>query len=252
MVQKFRFASTAQLTEVSVLRDLQASDIIALQPYTVLHRYQKGEVVMFEGDRLSPQLYALLQGGLRLTRIGTSGKETLLRTLLPHEIFAAPALVGDAIAPATVTAMMESQVLTIDREALLQQIRNTPEVAFRILEVYNQRIQRMHQTIHDLVSEQAVVRLAHLLQQHATQFGTVRGLQGEQLNLKFSHHQIARTIGITYEECVRLFSQLKAVVSYQRGEKITVLDWEMLNAIADGIIDLKALNIARTASSPSL
>lgn len=251
MLQKSGFASIEQLAEVSVLKDLQISDLIALQPYGVLHLYQKEEVVMYEGDRLPLQLYALLQGRLRLTRISTSGKETLLRTLLPREIFAAPALVGDAIAPATVTAMVESQILTIEREALLQQIRNTPEVAFRILEVYNQRLQQMHQTIHDLVSEQAVVRLARLLQHYATQFGTVRSVQGEQLNPKFSHHQVARSIGITYEECVRLFSQLKGVVSYQRGGKITVLDWKTLNSIADGIIDLKALALGRTANPPS-
>jgi CRP/FNR family transcriptional regulator, cyclic AMP receptor protein len=109
MVQKFRAISFEQLTEVSVLKDLQAADIIALQPHTRIHFYQKGDVVMTEGDLLLPQLYVLIQGTLRLTRIGTSGKETLLRTLLPNEIFAAPALFGEAIAPATT----ESQVLTI-------------------------------------------------------------------------------------------------------------------------------------------
>jgi CRP-like cAMP-binding protein len=231
--KKSRFASIEQLAEVSVLKDLQISDLAALQPYAILRPYQKEEVVMSEGDRLPLQLYALLQGQLRLTRIGTSGKETLLRTLLSGEIFAAPALVGDSIAPATIIAMMDSQVLTIQREALLQQIRNTPEVAFRILEVYNQRLQQMHKTIHDLISEQAIVRLVRLLQYHAAQFGTVRGVQGDQLNLKSSHYQIARSIGITYEESVRLLSQLKEVVSYQRGGKIIVLDWEALNAIAD-------------------
>lgn len=237
MVQKSRLASIEQLAEVPVLRDLPTSGLTALQPHAILHTYQGEEIVMFEGDRLLPQLYVLLQGTLRLTRIGTSGKETLLRTLLPGEIFAAPALVGDAIAPATVTAIMESRVLTIGREALFQQIRNTPEVAFRVIEVYNQRLQQMHQTIHDLISERAVVRLVHLLQHYASQFGIVCGLQGDQLNSKLSHHQISRSIGITYEECVRLFSQLKGVVSYQRGGKITVLDWKTLNAIADGIID---------------
>jgi CRP/FNR family transcriptional regulator, cyclic AMP receptor protein len=231
--KKSKFASIEQLAEVSVLRDLQISDLADLQPYTMLHFYHKEEVVMSEGDRLPLQLYALLQGQLRLTRVGTSGKETLLRTLLSGEIFAAPALVGDAIAPATITTMMDSQVLTIEREALLQQIRNTPEVAFRILEVYNQRLQQMHRTIHDLVSEQAIVRLVRLLQYHAAQFGTVRSVRGEQLNLKFSHYQIARSIGITYEESVRLFSQLKEAVSYQRGGRIIVLDWKALNAIAN-------------------
>jgi CRP/FNR family transcriptional regulator, cyclic AMP receptor protein len=247
MVQKFKAISIEQLTEVALLRDLQATDLIALQPYTRIHFYQKGDVVMTEGDLLSPQLYTLIQGTLRLTRIGTSGKETLLRTLLPNEIFAAPALFGDAIAPATVTATIESQVLTIERSALLQQIRQTPELAFRILEIYNQRLQQMHQTIHDLVSESAIVRLANLLQRQANESGTVRIAQGDRLNLKLSHYQIARSIGISYEECVRLLSQIKAVVSYQRGGEIVVLDRETLDAIAAGTIDLKTLALEREA-----
>ncbi len=223
-----------RLKQVSVLRDLSESDIISLQPHTFLHPYQKGEIVMLEGDLLLPQLHILIEGTLQLTRIGTSGKETLLRTLAQNEIFAAPALFGDAIAPATVTAIVDSQVLTIDRTALLDRIKHTPEVAFRILEVYNQRLQQMHQTIHDLVSERAIVRLAHLLQ---TQVNS----DGEELKIELSHHQIARRIGITYEECVRLFSQLKTVVSYQRGGIIKILDREILDKIANGSIDLKSL-----------
>lgn len=240
MVQPFRVVSIKQLAAVPVLRDLQIADLITLQPNAIVHTYQAEEVVMWEGDPLPTQLYVLLQGTLQLTRMGTLGKETLLRTLLPGEIFAAPALVGDAVAPATVMATTESQVLTIRRKDLFQQIQNHPEIAFRILEIYNQRLQRMHQTIHDLISERAGVRLVHFLQHHAHQFGTVRKSQGEQLRLQLSHYQIARSIGITYEECVRLFSQLKGIVSYQRGGNITILDWNTLDAIAAGAIELKS------------
>ncbi len=239
-------AKVEQLAEILVLKDLQPSDLIALQPYATIHSYSKREVVVFEGDRLQIRLYILLQGSLQLTRIGTAGKETILRTLSPNEIFAAPALVGDAIAPATITAIQDSQILTIEREALLHQIRNVPEVALKILEVYNHRLQQMHQTLHDLISERAVVRLARLLLDRAVQVGTIPASQGKQLNLKLPHQQIAGSIGITYEECVRLFSQLKESISYQRGGKITILNWDMLTDIANGI------NIHRSTSALSL
>jgi hypothetical protein len=64
MLQKSEPASIAQLREISVLRDLQVTDIIALQPNTTIRLYQKGEVVMYEGDQLSPQLYTLIAGTL--------------------------------------------------------------------------------------------------------------------------------------------------------------------------------------------
>lgn len=225
------------LEKIPIFTDVPTHALIQLQSQTHLHLYSKEETIALEGDRLLPKLYVLLQGSLRLTRIGTTGKETLLRTISAGEIFAAPALFGDAIAPATIIALLDSQVLTIEREALLDSIRQTPEIAIAILEVYNQRIQQMHSSIHNLISERAIVRLVRLLQYQAAQLGTVSSSKGEQLNLKLSHHQIARSIGITYEECVRLFGQLKDVISYHRGGKITVLNWEMLREIADGTID---------------
>jgi CRP/FNR family transcriptional regulator, cyclic AMP receptor protein len=58
------------------------------------------------------------------------------------------------------------------------------------------------------------------------------------LRSRLSHYQIARSIGITYEECVRLFKQIGAIVTYHRGGKILVLDWAKLEAIAQGEYDL--------------
>ncbi|MEH2369441.1 hypothetical protein [Nostoc sp.] len=55
-----------------------------------------------------------------------------------------------------------------------------------------------------------------------------------QLRSRLPYYQIARSIGITYEECVRLFKQIQAGVTYQRGGKILVLDQMKLDAIAQG------------------
>jgi hypothetical protein len=48
------------------------------------------------------------------------------------------------------------------------------------------------------------------------------------------YYQIARSIGITYEECVRLFKPIQAIVHYSRGGKILILDQGKLEAIAQG------------------
>lgn len=183
-------------------------------------------------DRLPAKLYALLSGCLRVTKTATTGKETILHTLSSGEIFAAPALFGNGIAPATVTAQQDCQILTLERNALVDAIQQTPEVALRILIVFNQRLQLLHDTVHDLVSERAIVRLARFIQYFAFQYGTEQSSTGRCLKAKLSYYQIARSIGITYEECVRLFKSLKLVLSYSRGGKITVLDPAGLEVIA--------------------
>lgn len=41
---------------------------------------------------------------------------------------------------------------------------------------------------------------------------------------------MARSRGITYEECVRLIKSLKSVIAYIRGGKMMILDAEKLDA----------------------
>ena len=227
-------ATVEQLSKIRIFGDLEPSELEGLQPFSQVQHYQQGEILMQEGDRLPTRLYSLLMGSLRVTKTAPTGKETILRTLLAGEIFAAPAIFGNGIAPATVTAEQNCQILTVERDGLVDAIRQTPEIALRMLSVFNQRLQRLHNTVHGLVSERAIVRLAQFIQYFAAHYGTETTPEGQQLKVKLSYYQIARSIGITYEECVRLFKTIQSVVTYSRGGKITVLDSEALEAITTG------------------
>ncbi|MEH1892035.1 MAG: hypothetical protein V7K92_22150 [Nostoc sp.] len=71
--------------------------------------------------------------------------------------------------------------------------------------------------MHGLASERAIVRLAQFIQAAAIAEGTDVTEHGLQLRSRLPYYQIARSIGITYEECVRLFKQIQAVVTSHRG-----------------------------------
>ena len=224
------YPSSAQLKQISIFQDLGTTQLESLVPYSYVRAYQPGEIVIHEGDRLPQQLHALITGKLEIKKTAVSGKETVVRLIPAGELFAAPAIFGNGIAPATVICQVESQVLTIDRQALLKAIAQSPEISLRILEVFNQRLQQLHNTVHGLISERAMVRLIRLIQYYRDRDGTYSLAQGDRLNIQLPYYQIARSIGITYEECVRLFKKLKGVVIYKRGGKIIVRDWEQLEA----------------------
>ncbi|MBD2342952.1 Crp/Fnr family transcriptional regulator [Anabaena subtropica] len=230
-------ASLEQLSQIIVFGGLETSDKANLQPHTQVQSYSKGEIILHEGDRLSAKLYAVVSGSIQVTKTANTGKETILRGLNTGEIFAAPALLGNGISPATVTAESDCEILTVQRDALLKAIQNNPEIALRMLMVFNTRIQQLHETVHGLVSERAIVRLARLIQYFATESGTEASSQGKILKIKLSYYRMARSIGITYEECVRLIKRLNPVVAYSRGGKIIILDSEKLDAIASGNIE---------------
>lgn len=227
-------ATPEQLVSISVFTRLQPEQLTHLESHSQVHFYQSGEIVSHEGDRLPARLYALLDGTVRVSKTASSGKETILRTLSKGEIFAAPALFGDGIAPATVTAEGDVQVLTVDREALLSAIQSHPEIALNMMAVFNQRLQQLHEMVHGLMSERAIVRVARLIQSYAQEQGAEEVKEGIRLQKHLSYYEIARSVGITYEECVRLFKQLQSVAIYSRGGTITILDWNGLDAIAGG------------------
>lgn len=229
-------ASLAQLSQIIVFAGLETADKLKLQSFTQVQGYSKGEMILHEGDRLPEKLYAVVSGAIQVTKTATTGKETILRGLTAGEIFAAPALLGNGISPANVTAECDCEILTVQREALLQAIQNNPEIALRMLVVFNNRIQQLHETVHGLVSEKAIVRLARLIQYSAATSGTETTSQGQTLKIKLSYYRIARSIGITYEECLRLIKSLNTVVTYSRGGKIIILDGGRLEAIASGNI----------------
>ena len=228
-------ATVEELKQIPIFASLGISELENFQPNSQVQKYQAGETIMDEGDALPARLYVVLAGTLLVTKTASTGKETILRILSIGEIFAAPALLGNGIAPARVKAESDCQILTVKREALLEAIQHKPEIALQILMVFNQRIQQLHDTVHGLVSERAIVRLARLIQYFAARYGTENIGSNLCLKAKISYYQMARSIGITYEECVRLIKSMKSVVSYSRGGKITLLDVEELEAIAAGI-----------------
>lgn len=227
-------ASLSQLQQISLFQDLTSSHIESLLPYSYVREYQANEIIMHEGDRLPEQLHCLVTGVLEIKKTSVNGKETVMRLIPAGEIFAAPAIFGNGIAPATVISQIPSQVLTIERDALLNAIAQTPEISLRILQVFNQRLQQLHNTVHGLISERAIVRLVKLIEYYGERDGVQKVSEGELLNTKLPYYQLARSIGITYEECVRLFKGLKEIVIYRRGGKIIVRDWQKLKAFKNG------------------
>ena len=139
-------ATLEQLKQVQVLKNMAVSDLEQLQPHTRVVGYQQGEIVIHEGDLLPLQLFALIEGSLQIKKTAATGKETILRTIISGGIFAAPAAFGSGIAPATVIAESDCRVLTVPRDVLLETIQQNSEVALRILEVFNGRLQQLLDT----------------------------------------------------------------------------------------------------------
>ncbi|MBJ7901490.1 MAG: cyclic nucleotide-binding domain-containing protein [Cyanobacteria bacterium RI_101] len=225
-------ASAAQLQTLSVFQNLDPAQLSALVPFTYSQRYQSGEIIMNEGANIAPKLYGLISGLLEIKKTSpTTGKEAVIRLITGGDLFAASSIFGDSVAPATVLCLAPCQVLTIEREGLLKAIAHNTEISLNILYFYNQRLQQLHNTIQGLVAEKPVIRLVKLIQYYESCYGTYPSKDGNILNIPLTYDQISRSVGVSYEECVRLFKQLNGAVHYQRGGKIIIQDWQQLTKL---------------------
>ena len=137
-----------QFQRISIFGELESEQLLQLHLHATVQYYRQGEIILHEGDsrsgrlrqRLPAKLFAVFSGVIQIKKTASTGKETILRTLPAGEIFAASALFGDGISPATVVADRDCQILTIDRSALLALIQQTPEVVFRMISLLNDRI----------------------------------------------------------------------------------------------------------------
>lgn len=232
-------SSITDLQKIEIFQDLALAQLNSLVPFSYVREYRAGEIIMREGDSIPQQLFALIAGGLEIKKTAANGKETILRFIPGGELFAAPGIFGDGVAPATVVCQLESRILTIERSALLSVISQAPEISLKIIEVFNRRLQELHNTVHGLISERAIVRLVKLIEYYGNAYGyapqigsSTHSVTGDCLNAKLSHYQIARSIGISYEECVRLFKKLQGIITYKKGGTIIVLDWSQLATVS--------------------
>ncbi len=109
--------------------------------------YKNGECVVRQGDAGSC-MYVVQYGKLEVIR-ENDGETVHLRTLNAGDIFGEMALFQREKRSATVRAIGEAQVLTVDKRILLRRIKEDPLIALNMMEMLCQRIQSLTQRTHN-------------------------------------------------------------------------------------------------------
>ena len=101
--------------------------------------YKDGEVVVREGEP-GDCMYVVQSGRLEVLVTRAGGEQMRLRVMEAGDIFGEMALFNKEKRSATVRALGEAHVLTIDKKAFLRRVHEDPSIAFMILEKMSLRI----------------------------------------------------------------------------------------------------------------
>lgn len=103
--------------------------------------YRSGEVIVREGEA-GDGLFVIQEGQLEILS-GKEGEETRLRVAGPGELIGEMAVFEHQVRSATVRALGDARVLTIDRKNFLLRINEDPSLAFRLVETMSHRIREL-------------------------------------------------------------------------------------------------------------
>ena len=110
--------------------------------------YADGEVVVRQGET-GNCMFVIQSGGAEVVRESKDG-EVLLETLKKGDTFGEMAIFEREARSATVRALGEARILTIDKRTFLRRVQEDPTLAFNILNTLCGRIRHQNSEIVDL------------------------------------------------------------------------------------------------------
>ena len=103
--------------------------------------YHDGEVIVRQGD-VGEALFVIQEGQLEILS-ERQGKELRIRIAGKDELVGEMAVFEREVRSATVRALGEARVLTLDRKNFLRRINEDPSLAFRVVETMSRRVREL-------------------------------------------------------------------------------------------------------------
>lgn len=113
--------------------------------------YKDGEFIVHEGD-MGDCMYAIQKGHVEVFT-KKNGKKVSIDLLSEGDFFGEMALFDHDVRSASVCALGEARIITIDKKNFMRRIHEDPALAFRIVETMSHRIRELVAEVTRLKSE---------------------------------------------------------------------------------------------------
>lgn len=196
---------------------LTPADAEALGHRCQVLRFGAGSSVFDEGQ--PARTFYLVQSGLvKIFKLNPKGQEQILAVLSKGNTFAEAAVFMGGRYPASCQCLEDSELISVERDAILNVLSHDPELALRMMAGMALKLRRLVSMVEDLTLRDARGRLARYL----------TGLKGENGTLRLPTQQtvLARLLGLTGETLSRTFKALRdeGILGPPKGRQVQVLD----------------------------
>jgi CRP-like cAMP-binding protein len=190
--------------------------------------YKRGQAIFQEGNKPFG-VFCLNEGKVKVTKLGSEGKEQIVRLAKPGDTMGYRALLSDTRYSASAVALEDTKVCFIASEDFNQLIAKNYLVAKDMMRMLSNALADAEISIAQLATKPVRERLAEAL----LLLRKVYGKPNEEFTIALSRDDLASLVGTAKETAIRFLSELKdeGVVSTQ-GSNITILKPDSLVRIS--------------------
>ena len=151
-----------KLSKAEFFGKFPESDRAALAELTTPRRLRSGEYSCYQGD-IWPNVLFVSEGRLDWSMISVAGKEHVLFSLSPYDVFFGHSIFDDKPMPASLKATENSIVYRWDRKVILPILYRHPETLWEIAGMLTGTMRKAREIIYGLAFQPVAGRLATLL-----------------------------------------------------------------------------------------
>jgi CRP-like cAMP-binding protein len=151
-----------KLSKAKFFGNFSEKDRTALAELAILRRLNIGEYACYQGDVWENVLF-LAEGQLGWAMLSVGGKEHILFSVKPNEVFWGHSIFDDKPMPASLKATQKSTVYRWEREAILPILYRHPETLWEIAGMLTETMRRAREIIYGLAFQPVAGRMAALL-----------------------------------------------------------------------------------------
>lgn len=219
------------LQQIPLFNHLPEPALLALANLTRVDHFEANQLI-FQQAEPCDRVWVLRTGRVKIVYQEASGREVILETISPNELFGGTVLFMPRH-PANAYAMIESETVSFSSEQYQHFLTQHPPLAIRLIRMLGQRLHSL-MAVQILAGEKVERRLAHILLKLAHRTGRVEP-EGTLITIPLSRQDLADMSGTTLETTIRTMSRFnkEGVLETRRGGYVFILQMDTLQKIAD-------------------
>jgi CRP/FNR family cyclic AMP-dependent transcriptional regulator len=144
--------SVSDLKEVELFQLLDEQELTALAAVIDSRTVAAGELIFRAGD-VGDALYIVASGEVELSVKDTTGQKIVLATCEQNEIFGELSMLDSRPRSATADALVDSELLMLDRDDLLLLFKSNPDAALNMLAALSTMLRKVDRLVQTRVSK---------------------------------------------------------------------------------------------------